>query len=109
VTPAVVGVFLLGDEVRPGWWSGAILGFAVTAAAAIVLVRFEGVRGQQGEAETTGGPAEVEAEGRSRVEDGPSTGGSASGLAAEMDGEAGKSGGRARPSAAEFAADRDGE
>jgi drug/metabolite transporter (DMT)-like permease len=44
VTPAAVGVLLLGDQVRPGWWAGAILGFVITAAAAVVLVRFEGVR-----------------------------------------------------------------
>lgn len=44
VTPAVVGVLLLGDSVRPGWWPGAVLGFLITGAAAIVLVRFEGVR-----------------------------------------------------------------
>jgi drug/metabolite transporter (DMT)-like permease len=44
VTPAAVGVLLLGDQVRPGWWPGAIVGFTITAAAAIVLVRFEGVR-----------------------------------------------------------------
>ena len=46
VTPAAAGVLLLGDQVRPGWWPGAILGFAITAAAAVVLVRFEGVRTQ---------------------------------------------------------------
>ena len=44
IAPAAAGVFLLGDQVRSGWWPGAILGFAITAAAAIVLVRFEGVR-----------------------------------------------------------------
>lgn len=44
VTPAVVGVLLLGDSVRPGWWPGAVLGFLITATAAVVLVRFEGVR-----------------------------------------------------------------
>lgn len=44
ITPAAVGVLLLGDQVRSGWWPGAILGFAITAAAAVVLVRFEGVR-----------------------------------------------------------------
>ena len=44
VTPAVVGVVLLGDTVRSGWWPVAVIGFAITAAAAIVLVRFEGVR-----------------------------------------------------------------
>jgi drug/metabolite transporter (DMT)-like permease len=44
VTPAVVGVALLGDTVRPGWWPGMFIGFVITAASAIVLVRFEGVR-----------------------------------------------------------------
>jgi drug/metabolite transporter (DMT)-like permease len=47
VTPAVVGVFVLGDEVRPGWWPGAVLGFLITAAAAVVLVRFEEVRAEE--------------------------------------------------------------
>jgi drug/metabolite transporter (DMT)-like permease len=46
VAPAVVGVLLLDDQVRSGWWPGALLGFAITAAAAIVLVRFEGVRAE---------------------------------------------------------------
>jgi drug/metabolite transporter (DMT)-like permease len=44
IAPAVVGVLLLDDQVRPGWWPVALLGFAITAGAAIVLVRFEGVR-----------------------------------------------------------------
>ena len=44
VTPAVVGVALLGDTVRSGWWPAAIIGFLITAASAVVLVRFEGVR-----------------------------------------------------------------
>jgi drug/metabolite transporter (DMT)-like permease len=44
VTPAVVGVLLLGDSVRSGWWPGAVLGFLITGVSAIVLVRFEGVR-----------------------------------------------------------------
>jgi drug/metabolite transporter (DMT)-like permease len=47
VAPAVVGVLLLDDQVRAGWWPGALLGFAITAAAAIVLVRFEGVRAEE--------------------------------------------------------------
>ena len=29
---------------RPGWWPGMVIGFLITAASAIVLVRFEGVR-----------------------------------------------------------------
>ncbi|MFC0622572.1 hypothetical protein [Kribbella deserti] len=44
ITPAVVGVVLLSDEIRAGWAVGAIAGFAITAAGAIVLVRFERVR-----------------------------------------------------------------
>jgi drug/metabolite transporter (DMT)-like permease len=44
VTPAVVGIALLGDTVRSGWWPGVILGVVITAASALVLVRFEGVR-----------------------------------------------------------------
>jgi drug/metabolite transporter (DMT)-like permease len=44
VTPAVVGVLVLGDTVRPGWAPAALIGFVITAVSAIVLVRFEGVR-----------------------------------------------------------------
>jgi drug/metabolite transporter (DMT)-like permease len=42
VTPAVVGVLLLGDGVRPGWAWAAAVGFVVTVVAATALVRFEG-------------------------------------------------------------------
>ena len=42
--PAVLGVALLGDVVRPGWELGAVAGLLLTAAGASVLVRFEGVR-----------------------------------------------------------------
>jgi drug/metabolite transporter (DMT)-like permease len=42
VTPAAVGVLLLGDGVRPGWAVPAGVGFAVTVLAASALVRFEG-------------------------------------------------------------------
>jgi drug/metabolite transporter (DMT)-like permease len=41
MVPAIVGVAFLGDKVRDGWWPGAILGFLITAASAVVLVRFE--------------------------------------------------------------------
>jgi drug/metabolite transporter (DMT)-like permease len=44
ITPAAVGVFLLGDEVRSGWTLGAVGGFIVTAIGALVLVRFESVK-----------------------------------------------------------------
>jgi drug/metabolite transporter (DMT)-like permease len=44
ITPAVVGVLALGDEIRSGWYAGALGGFAVTAVGALVLVRFENVR-----------------------------------------------------------------
>ena len=42
VTPAIVGVLLLGDGVRSGWAAVAAAGFVVTVAAASALVRFEG-------------------------------------------------------------------
>jgi len=42
VVPALVGVWLLGDGVRPGWAPAALAGFAVTVVAAGALVRFEG-------------------------------------------------------------------
>ncbi|WP_112245936.1 hypothetical protein [Kribbella monticola] len=44
ITPAAVGVFLLGDEVRSGWTLGAVAGFIVTAIGALILVRFESVK-----------------------------------------------------------------
>jgi drug/metabolite transporter (DMT)-like permease len=42
--PALVGVLLLGDEVRPGWDVAALVGSVLVAAGAVVLVRFENVR-----------------------------------------------------------------
>jgi drug/metabolite transporter (DMT)-like permease len=44
ITPAAVGVLLLGDKVRSGWAVGAVGGFVVTAIGALVLVRFESVK-----------------------------------------------------------------
>ena len=44
VTPAAVGVLLLGDGVRAGWQLPAGIGFVVTVVAASVLVRFEGAQ-----------------------------------------------------------------
>ena len=41
VTPALVGVWLLGDEVRAGWAAVAVVGFVMTAVAAVALARFE--------------------------------------------------------------------
>ncbi len=46
VTPAFVGVLLLGDQVRSGWIAIAALGFVVTGVGAVVLARFESVTGQ---------------------------------------------------------------
>lgn len=43
MVPTVAGVAFLGDEVRSGFWPVMIIGFALTAAAATVLVRFESV------------------------------------------------------------------
>jgi drug/metabolite transporter (DMT)-like permease len=51
-TPAAVGVLLLGDAVREGWYAAAVGGFVVTAIGALILVRFENIRD---EAETTAG------------------------------------------------------
>jgi drug/metabolite transporter (DMT)-like permease len=44
ITPAVVGVLVLDDAVRDGWYAGALGGFAVTAIGALILVRFESVK-----------------------------------------------------------------
>jgi drug/metabolite transporter (DMT)-like permease len=35
--PALVGVLLLGDGVRPGWWPGVIVGLVLAMVGAIVL------------------------------------------------------------------------
>ena len=44
--PAVVGVVLLGDEVRSGWAAGALVGSVLTAAGGVALVHYEGIREQ---------------------------------------------------------------
>src|SRR4051812_21162514 len=44
ITPAAVGVLVLGDEVRTGWYAGALGGFVLTAIGALILVRFETVK-----------------------------------------------------------------
>lgn len=41
VVPALVGVALLGDAVRSGWWAPALAGFALSVAATLVLVRHD--------------------------------------------------------------------
>ena len=41
--PALAGVALLGDRVRPGWVPLAVLGMALSLAGTSVLARFEGV------------------------------------------------------------------
>lgn len=41
--PAVVGIALLGDQVRDGWGPVALLGFALALAGALGLARFERV------------------------------------------------------------------
>jgi drug/metabolite transporter (DMT)-like permease len=43
VTPAAVGVLLLGDTIRPGWSVAAALGLVLSGAGATALARFEGV------------------------------------------------------------------
>ena len=44
ITPAAVGVFVLDDAVRTGWWPGAIAGFTLSAIGSLILVRFESVK-----------------------------------------------------------------
>ena len=44
ITPAAVGVFVLDDAVRAGWWPSAITGFLLSAAGSVILVRFESVK-----------------------------------------------------------------
>jgi drug/metabolite transporter (DMT)-like permease len=44
VTPAAVGVLLLGDEIRGGWQLGAAVGFTLSAVGSLMLVRFERIR-----------------------------------------------------------------
>ncbi|NEA37006.1 hypothetical protein [Streptomyces sp. SID13031] len=44
ITPAAVGVLVLDDKIRDGWWAGAAAGFVVTAIGALILVRFESVK-----------------------------------------------------------------
>jgi hypothetical protein len=41
VIPAVVGLATFGDEVRSGWWPAAVLAFAVSVAAGVVLCGVE--------------------------------------------------------------------
>ncbi|GAA1155751.1 hypothetical protein GCM10009630_62140 [Kribbella jejuensis] len=47
ITPAAVGVFILGDAVRAGWWPAAIAGFALSATGSVILVRFESVKHEE--------------------------------------------------------------
>ena len=44
VTPAVVGVWALGDEVRSGWLAPAVVGLVLTVVGAVTLARYEAVR-----------------------------------------------------------------
>lgn len=41
VTPAVVGVLILGDGIRSGWIPVAVIGFVATCVGAVALARFE--------------------------------------------------------------------
>lgn len=40
-TPAVVGLLVLGDHVRAGWWPAVVLGLVLATAGAVVLGRDE--------------------------------------------------------------------
>jgi len=37
LVPAVVGIVVFGDQVRPGWWPAAVIGFALSTGCALVL------------------------------------------------------------------------
>jgi hypothetical protein len=41
VIPSAVGIATFGDQVREGWWPPAVLAFAVSVAAAVVLAGAE--------------------------------------------------------------------
>ena len=47
VTPALVGVLVLGDEVRSGWLAAAAVGLVSTVAGAVTLARYEGLRNRR--------------------------------------------------------------
>lgn len=55
ITPAAVGVLVLDDAVRDGWYAGALGGFVVTAIGALILVRFESVKDPATEPATSTG------------------------------------------------------
>lgn len=40
--PAIIGVLLLGDGVRPGWWPAVLSGLVLSTAGAILLSRDDG-------------------------------------------------------------------
>lgn len=40
--PSVVGVALLGDEVRPGWWPAVVAGLVLAVSGALLLSREDG-------------------------------------------------------------------
>ncbi|MGZ4446245.1 MAG: hypothetical protein ACXVEC_06145 [Nocardioides sp.] len=42
--PAVIGVALLGDGVRPGWWPAVVAGLVLSTAGAVLLSNESGVR-----------------------------------------------------------------
>lgn len=42
--PAVIGVLLLGDGVRPGWWPAVAAGLALATAGAVLLSQDDGTR-----------------------------------------------------------------
>ncbi|WP_020391451.1 hypothetical protein [Kribbella catacumbae] len=53
IAPAAVGVLVLDDAVRDGWYAGALGGFVVTAIGALILVRFESVKDEVTEPATS--------------------------------------------------------
>ncbi|WBQ03288.1 hypothetical protein [Kribbella sp. CA-293567] len=57
IAPSAIGVLVLGDAVREGWYAGALGGFAVTAVGALILVRFESVKDEAGVTQDASEPA----------------------------------------------------
>ena len=47
IVPAAVGVALLGDGVRDGWWPAVVVGLALSTSGAVLLGRQKSrVRGE---------------------------------------------------------------
>ena len=54
--PAIIGVLLLGDGVRPGWWPAVVAGLVLSTAGAILLSRDDGALRSSDAAATPSSP-----------------------------------------------------